>query len=222
VTINAPKLPRVCVFDFDGTLVDTMGGFADIAAEVLEKHYGIPRVEGHRRYLRTSGIPFFQQLEIIRPGGSKNPDCAEEFESKKLQGFFDSAPPQTTVSGLEMLAVNGIGLVVSSNNFQHNVDAYLDKYPLPLDLALGFDENGMEKGRPHFSKVQGHFGIGPGDMLFCGDSLKDAERAMSCDVGFVGKTGTFSRDQFLERFEKIDTVDNIQELAERFLGRSSG
>ena len=210
------------MFDFDGTLVDTMGGFADIAADVLEKNYNIPRAEGRRQYLQTSGIPFFQQLEIIRPGGAKNRDCAEEFESRKLQGFFDSAPPPTTVSGLEMLHDSGIGLVVSSNNFQYNVDDYLEKYTLPLDLALGFDQNGMEKGRPHFLKTQEHFGIGPGEMLFCGDSLKDGERAISCGVEFVGKTGTFTRDQFLERFNKIDTVGDILELAERLLGRSSG
>jgi beta-phosphoglucomutase-like phosphatase (HAD superfamily) len=222
VAIGESRPPRVCVFDFDGTLVDTMGGFADIAADVLEKNYGISWTEGRRNYLQTSGIPFFQQLEIIRPGGSRNQECAEEFESRKLQGFFDSAPPPTTVSGLEMLHAAGIGLVVSSNNFQYNVDAYLEKYFLPLDLALGFDRNGMEKGRPHFLQAQKHFGIGPEEMLFCGDSLKDGERAMSCGVEFVGKTGTFSREQFLERFENIDTVGDILELAERLLVKGSG
>ena len=107
------SIPKVCVFDFDGTLVDTMGGFADIAAEILDEHYGIPYAEGRGRYLETSGIPFFQQLEIIRPGGPMNKTCAEQFESRKLDGFFDSAPPESTVTGLKMLYSAGFGLAVS-------------------------------------------------------------------------------------------------------------
>ncbi len=211
------RRPEACVFDFDGTLVDTMGGFADIAADVLEKHYQIPYPEGRKRYLQTSGIPFFQQLEIIRPGGPKNESCAREFESRKLDGFFDATPSEATVKGLEMLHRAGVRLAVSSNNFQENVDAFLEKHPLPLDLALGFDNKGMEKGRPHFLKVQQHFRVEAEGMLFCGDSLKDGERAKSCGVPFVGKTGTFTREQFLERFPGIETVDTVMELAEWLL-----
>lgn len=214
---NFSSKPRACVFDFDGTLVDTMGGFADIAADVLEKHYGLPFAEGRRRYLETSGIPFFQQLEIIQPGGRENESCAQEFESRKLDGFFDAAPSEATIRGLELLRKAGVKLVVSSNNFQDNVDAFLERHPLPLDLALGFASNGMEKGRPHFLKVQEHFKVEPEEMLFCGDSLKDGERAGSCGVPFIGKTGTFTREQFSERFPGIMTVDSILELAERLL-----
>jgi phosphoglycolate phosphatase-like HAD superfamily hydrolase len=208
---------KVCIFDFDGTLVDTMGGFADIAADVLLKHYGLPFEKGRSQYLDTSGIPFFQQLEIICPDGDHNQTCAEEFESRKLEGFFDCAPGDATVTGLNLLRGAGFKLVVSSNNFQHNVDEFLDRHPLPLDLALGFDHNGSEKGRPHFDQVQKHFGIGPDEVLFCGDSLKDGERADGCGVRFVGMTGTFTREQFLKRFPGILTVDTILELAEHLV-----
>jgi phosphoglycolate phosphatase-like HAD superfamily hydrolase len=208
---------KVCVFDFDGTLVDTMGGFADIAADVLEKRYGLPFDKGRSQYLHTSGIPFFQQLEIICPGGDHNQACAEEFESRKLEGFFECAPGDATILGLKLLHGAGFKLVVSSNNFQHNVDAFLDRHHLPLDLALGFDHQGSEKGRPHFEKVQAHFEVTAEEVLFCGDSLKDGERAGGCGIRFVGMTGTFTREQFQERFPGILTVDTILELAERLV-----
>ena len=183
----------------------------------MEKQYGIPLAEGRRRYLETSGIPFFQQLEIIRPGGNKNGACAEEFESRKLEGFFDTAPSEMTIKGLEMLRDSGIGLVVSSNNFQHNVDAYVARHPLPVSLVLGFEHNGLEKGRPHFLRAQEHFNAKSSELLYCGDSLKDGERAASCSVVFIGKTGTFTREQFLEKFPGIETVETILELAENLV-----
>jgi len=211
---DANQIPKLCVFDFDGTLVDTMGGFADIAADVLENQYGITFDQGRRQYLQTSGIPFFQQLEIIKPGGPKNDACAEEFESRKMDGFFEAAPSEATVRGLGILHDAGIKLAVSSNNFQHNVDVFLERHPLPVDLVLGFDDRGLEKGRPHFLKIQEQLGIGFEEMLYCGDSIKDGERAASCEVRFVGMTGTFTKDQFQERFPGVFTVASILELAE--------
>jgi len=212
---------KACLFDFDGTLVDTMQGFADIAAATLEKHYGIPFKSGRRQYLDTSGIPFFQQLEIICPSGDKNKVCAQEFESEKLRGFFQSSPSPKTMEALSQLHSAGYKLIVSSNNFQHNLDSYLEKYPLPLDLILGFDGKGLAKGRPHFEYVQQHFGITFNEMLFCGDSLKDAERAQASQVPFVALTGIFSRTQFLDKFPSIEVVDELAELVKELLSRSA-
>ena len=57
------------LFDFDGTLVDTMGGYADLAGGLI--HEAFPEItaeKGRELYIRTSGIPFIQQMELIRPG----------------------------------------------------------------------------------------------------------------------------------------------------------
>jgi phosphoglycolate phosphatase-like HAD superfamily hydrolase len=210
--------PRVCAFDFDGTLVDTMGEFANIAADVLEKNYAIPFAEGRRSYLETSGIPFFQQLELIRPSGEHNAAAAEEFERRKIEGFLDTEPSPDTLRGLAALRAAGIHLAVSSNNFQHLVDAFQARHALPMDLSLGFDAAaGSEKGRPHFERIRREFGVGPGDILFCGDSLKDGERAFEGGLRFAGITGTFPRERFLERFPGIPVVDGILELSQRIL-----
>lgn len=208
--------PKVCAFDFDGTLIDTMWGYARVAAEAMHRHHGIPFEEGHRRYLETSGIPFFQQLEIIRPRSPKNAACASEFEAKKTEGLFSCAPDPKTVQGLALLRGAGIKLAVSSNNFQHLLDKWLADNPgMPMDLSLGFDGQGLEKGRPHFMRIQQAFGVTSAEILYCGDSLKDGERAAACAVPFVGMVGIFSREQFLERFPGIETVHSILEFAER-------
>ena len=204
---------RVCVFDFDGTLVDSMGAFADIAADVMEKHYGLEFATARRRYLETSGIPFFQQLEVIFPGRSENPKLADEFESRKLEGFFAEQYFSDVHETIDFLHVRGMLAVVSSNNFQYNVDDFMDRRPAAFDHRLGF-KDGFAKGKDHFNYIMSKENVTPGQMVFVGDSLKDGERAHGSDVAFIGRTGTFTRAQFLEQFPDIAVINNLIELKE--------
>src|ERR1700742_4647011 len=64
--------PRAVLFDLDGTLIDTMQVFADVAADVMVRHHALDRTAARTAYLATSGIPFFQQLEKIVPGDASN------------------------------------------------------------------------------------------------------------------------------------------------------
>ncbi len=80
---------RAFLFDFDGTLVDTMDGFADIAGRVIhEVHPEMSFKEARANYMKTSGAPFFQQCEILFPGHSTNAEKVRIFEEEKQVGFF--------------------------------------------------------------------------------------------------------------------------------------
>ena len=41
-----PTVVRAFMFDLDGTLIDTMGGFADVAAAVMAKRHGLDLADG--------------------------------------------------------------------------------------------------------------------------------------------------------------------------------
>ncbi len=206
---------RVCLLDFDGTLVDSMGAFADIAADVMQAHYGLPFAEARQRYLETSGIPFFQQLDLIFPEGQQNSVLAEEFEVRKLAGFFEEPYFEGAIETLEFLRSRGVVTAISSNNFQHNVDEFMVRNPAPFDHVLGFRE-GFAKGRDHFDYVMRAEGVTAEAVVFVGDSIKDGERAQESGVSFVGRTGTFGRADFLSRFPSIVVIDSLVELKELY------
>ena len=46
----------VVMFDLDGTLIDTMGDFADIAADEMARAHGYDFAHARRRYLETSDL----------------------------------------------------------------------------------------------------------------------------------------------------------------------
>lgn len=203
---------KALLFDFDGTLVDTMEGFADIAGEVINKfHPEISFEDARRRYLETSGVPFFQQLEIILPGDPTNSQKAAIFEETKKDGFFRSTFSQEVRYVISELRRSGFIVGVSSNNFQYLIEQFISREGLQFDIVLGF-KDGFEKGKQHFEYVIKHFNLQKDDLTFVGDSLKDAEKAITNNIKFVGLCGTFSREQFLQKYPNIITIESLKEL----------
>jgi phosphoglycolate phosphatase-like HAD superfamily hydrolase len=201
------------MFDLDGTLVDTMGAFADLAADVMATRHGADSAMARRRYLETSGIPFHQQLEVMYPGDPRNAAASDEFESRKRAVCDATMMDAETVTGLEGLRALGLKLIVSSNTGQAFVDDFARRERFAFDLALGFDAGlGLAKGRPHVEHACRTFALERSELLFCGDSLKDGELARSCGVAFVGRLGTFTLDDFRRDDAQAETVRNVIEL----------
>ncbi|HPQ80712.1 MAG TPA: HAD hydrolase-like protein [bacterium] len=207
---ETPKT-RVVVFDFDGTIVNSMEAFADIAARVMPRRLPVKSSDARRLYLETSGIPFFQQLEVLFPGNSANAATAGEFEAEKLLGYFDEPIFEDAPDTVSELRSRGIKAAVSSNNFQDLVDRFVGQTGIEFDMVCGF-RDGFAKGRDHFVHIEREFGVTPAEITFVGDSLKDGERADGHGVAFIGKTGIFTRTQFLEKFPNARVISALSEL----------
>ncbi len=204
---------KVCLFDFDGTLVDTMGHFADLAASIIKQKYTIPFGKARKDYLQTSGIPFFQQLEILFPDKKENSLLADEFEEKKKDLFFSEHFSKDTIETMEALKSHGLQIAISSGNFKDLVNEFLDRGNLKFHYILGFEKN-FAKGEAHFHFIQEQTGCSKQELLFVGDSLKDAEKAAEYGVPFIGKLGTFTHGDFLSKFPTIRTIEKLGELME--------
>jgi phosphoglycolate phosphatase-like HAD superfamily hydrolase len=212
-------VPLLVMFDLDGTLIDTMQHFADLASELIAEHHGMDQVSARRRYLETSGIPLRQQLEVIFPGDPRNDQVSEIYEERKTSICLRATMPQETISALERLGREGVRVVLSSNSAQHFVDELAARCPVRFDLVLGFG-GGLAKGETHVAEVQRRLGIAPEQILFVGDSLKDGELAERCGQRFVGVSGTFAAEDFQRRFgaEQL-VVQRIAELPTLIFGR---
>ena len=203
---------KAYLFDFDGTLVDTMQGFADIAADVIHSsHKEMSFDEARKRYMETSGAPFYQQLEIIFPNDPLNAGMVEIFEETKKDGFFKSTFSPEVRSTIEELRSGGIVAGVASNNFQELIDRFVEREGLVFDIVLGY-RDGFEKGKDHFDFVLNKFSLKRENLTFVGDSLKDAEKAFDNRLKFIGICGTFKRDDFLTIRNDIVTVNSIKEI----------
>lgn len=200
---------KVVIFDFDGTLVDTMGIFADVAAELIHHQYGLPLALARQEYLRTSGLPFIKQLEELFPNDNCNASVAEKFESRKNEAAGHVVLDHMTNEALHELQKK-YKIAISSGNFEKNIRSFFKKNSFTPDLILGFKE-GFTKGADHFNFVLKHFGVQKENLLFIGDSLNDFLKAREFGVAFIARLGTFK----LLDFQKIDaTVKGISSIKE--------
>lgn len=202
---------KVFIFDFDGTIVDSMSAFADIAAEVMPKRLPVDAANARRLYLETSGLPFFEQLEILFPNDPANVPTAEEFERTKLEDYLKEPLFEDAEDTMKHLREIGLKVAVSSNNFQYLVDRYVGYTGITFDMVLGFKEN-FAKGRDHFSYIKKILGVDKEEMAFVGDSLKDGERAREYGISFIGKEGIFTRAEFNERFPDSLVISSLADL----------
>ncbi len=203
----------VIVFDFDGTLLDSMGDFGDMAASSMQEVFACDYDWAKQRYKETSGLPFPFQLEQIYPGDSRNEQANKLFVAKKME-FYRSAPYFNDVwPALLELKKRGHTLVISSNNDQEIVDDKLKTDKSFFDAVLGYSP-GFLKGEDHFNWICRYFNCDLSDILFIGDSLHDAEMGDQNNVTFVARAGTFSKDDFTRQGIAETIINHLGELAE--------
>ena len=199
------------MFDFDGTLIDTMHNYATIASQEISRIYNISINTARQLYLETSGIPFFQQLIAIFGEDERNPKCAYEFENRKAN-YLQNMRLSTGVHDLIVkIRSMGISIAITSNNYQELLDRFIQKEPDLFDLVLGFG-NGLSKGTTQFSYVMDTFGVDRRHLLFIGDSLTDVRKSLAFGVDFVAVSGTLKAESFTSLFPSVSVISNLNEL----------
>jgi len=214
-TTPSLSIPRVVMFDLDGTLVDTMQIFAGVASRILACHAGLQIERACSLYLETSGIPFWEQLEIIVPDHPNKEHMASMFESEKIAATSDVVMSRPTCAALQTLRMHGISFGISSNNYQRNVQRFAALSEIEFEFALGCTP-AMRKGRPHMDYVTEHFQCRPQDIVFVGDSHSDARMAYECGMRFIAVLTSFTRESFRERFLNVPCVDTVSCLPRLF------
>ena len=68
---------KAVIFDFDGTLADSMPFLAEIGVEVMMRYYGITKDEAAERYKSTTGLPFEHQIKLNFPDQKVNNEAIE-------------------------------------------------------------------------------------------------------------------------------------------------
>lgn len=204
---------NIIIFDFDGTLVDTMHIFADVASRLISENYGLEREAARQKYFETSGLPFCKQIEIIFPGHKFNQQVASAYEMEKIEAAGDVRMERETRDALKILREQEYELAVSSNNFQHNISQFVENNRLGglFRLALGF-KDGFGKGKEHFDFIKNELGVENREMIFIGDSINDARLAKENEIDFIGRIGTFGKRDFARFDKNTRCIENIPDL----------
>ncbi len=203
---------KAIVFDFDGTLADSMPFLEEIGVATMMKHYGVSREDATQRYRSTTGLPYEHQIKSNFPGDPRNEEAIEEFEQLKIERIFDQELFSDTVAVVEQLNDKGIEVFVSSSTFQPTIEEYFRRRRIigMFKAIVGY-RPGFEKGADHFNHIHREFDIPFTDMIFVGDSLKDQKRAEGF-CRFIALTGMFTESDFRRQNHQGAVIDSLSAL----------
>jgi len=187
------------IFDFDGTIADTMPFLTKLAVDLLTKHYPVEPAAARKQYLETVGVDFASQLEELFPGHPENEVVAAAFEAAKRAGALDCPVFSDVVGVLELLDRRGVRRFVCSSTTREFVVSYLRSHALEawFDDCLGY-EPGLGKAR-QVELILARHGIEPQEVVFVGDAPRDHELLQGTGVRFVGIRRLFDAREFRRR-----------------------
>ena len=203
---------KAVIFDFDGTLADSMPFLESIGVEMMMKYFGVSKKDATTRYRSTTGLPYEQQVKMNFPDHPKNEEAIEAFEKLKIDRIFEQLLFEDTEDSVGKLNQMGIDVFVSSSTFQTTIEEYFRRLGI-LSLfkgILGY-RPGFEKGADHFNHIHSEYNIQFDEMLFVGDSLKDYERSQGF-CKFIGISGMFSIEDFNSKGHSGLVVEKLSEV----------
>lgn len=212
-------MKKLAIFDFDGTLVDSVWDVEICFNETLKRH-GFPTLT-HEEYLDRLGGNIDEIVSLIL-NDENTPENIELV--KEAYGKLYSASPKdntlpfpNTHELLKALQDRDILLAVNSNRTNDSLNHYLKKfYPDIKFLAIeGHNPHYPSKPSPYaVEKILNRLEIANDDAIYVGDSMTDIKTAKNAEIDCVLVSWGYGRKDAFESKYPIKTIEDAHELLE--------
>jgi phosphoglycolate phosphatase len=203
---------KLAIFDFDGTLADSLSWFLGVINEVADKYrfrriklQELSTLRGYdaRRIIAHVGIPMWK-LPVVHHHVRKR--MTSDISDISLFPGIDSL--------LQRLQAQGIVLAVVSSNSSTNVRAVLGKENASLIQHYACDAPILGK-RVKLRRVLYHSGILPSEAIFIGDEIRDLQAAHAEGIAFGAVSWGVNYPDSLSRHFPEEIFSSIDEILER-------
>ncbi len=219
------KTPALCVFDLDGTLVDSLRDIAEALNECLEL-LGLPAYPVDRyRYMVGEGVPRLCERAV----GQTHPHLVGRLielarPRYRVRPLRHTRPFAGVPEAVTALRAAGIRLAVLSNK-PHEMTAQVVRHfwnDDTFDIVQGYVEEDRRKPHPHyFLEICRRIGVAPPTACMIGDTPTDIETARRAGARGVGVTWGFRTRNDLHAAGAETIVDTPAELVD-VLGCAAG
>lgn len=187
--------PKLCIFDLDGTLVDSLRDIADALNDCLDLLGLEQRPVEQYRYLVGEGIPTLCQRVI---GGSHPHLVARLTELARARyrarPLRHTRPYPGIPELIASLRARGLQLAVISNK-PHELTLRVVRAFWPenvFERVQGYVDEGRRKPDPaHVLEIAGQLGVPPGRTCLIGDTPTDVETARRAGTRCIAITWGF-------------------------------
>jgi phosphoglycolate phosphatase len=203
---------KLLLFDFDGTLADSLPWFLGIINQVADR-YAFKRIAEHeletlrgydaRRLMKHLGLSFW-----------KLPFVANHMR-RAMARDIRRIPLFEGVGGLlQRLSARGTTLAVVTSNSYQNVRQALG--PESAALIQYYECGSSLFGKSaRLKRVLAKSGVLPGQALCIGDELRDLEAARSAGIPFGAVSWGFTRVEALRAQAPAEVFTTLDEILEK-------
>lgn len=206
---------RLAVFDFDGTLADSLPWFMGAMNDVADRfrfrrvlHDELQELRGWdaHRIVRHLGVPTWKMPLIMR------------HVRERMAGDLEHIPLFPGVEEmLERLASRGVTLAVVTSNSEANVRGILGARAAGLVRHFGCGASLFGK-RPKIRAVLRATGVPAARALYVGDEIRDLHAARAERVAFGAVSWGYTSREALAAHHPDAIFDSVEEIVERVAG----
>ena len=214
---------RLCIFDLDGTLTDTLDSLTFSVNETLKEMGLLPVTADKCRQFVGNGARVLMERSLLAAGEE---DTGRIDEAMQIYGrIFDAnctyhvVPYEGIMELLSLLGQKGMKLAVLSNKPHEAARPVVDRYYPGIFTAVqgALPDVPVKPDPTLLHRLMEELGASPADTLFVGDSSVDIRTARNGGLVSCGVLWGFRTRQELEAEGADYIVETAQELAELIL-----
>lgn len=186
---------RLAMFDFDGTLADSFGWFAATLRVITPRYRLTPLDDAQLQALR--GLESRAIMQRLGLPWWKLPLLTREMRRRMRDDIAGIVPFDGIDTLLSSLKSQGVTIAIVTSNSPGNVRAVLGEQAMSHVDALEGDISIFGK-QSRLARTLKRFGCVPGDAVYVGDEIRDAQAASALGMDFIGVGWGYTRPEALQ------------------------
>ncbi len=200
------------IFDFDGTLANSMPVIIEIAEEMLQQDISDKEIARYRnmtvkQILKEAKIPIYKVPSLLVKG---RPILQKRMHEVKLFDNLDDV--------IRQLADTGHNLYVVSSNSAGIINKFLEEYNLKKYFKHVYGNVGIFSKAQAIKKVMKREGIDVKSAIYIGDEVRDIEAAKKVRIPIISVTWGYNGKTILARFKPDILADKPADIIKNING----
>ncbi len=208
------KYKNNLIFDFDGTLADTLAFTVNAASEINRSlHLLSDEKIDFEKFRATDTVEFFKDLEIPTYKLFFFLYKYQRKQSKEIDNVkvFEDLP-----SILNELVKRGIGLGVATSNSTKNVKLFLKNNKLDMFEFIYSSIDYFHKNKIIERAIK-KYEMDKDDVIYVGDEIRDIKAAKEAGVKVAAVTWGYNFESVLNKYNPDFIINRPEELLNLFL-----
>lgn len=201
------------IFDFDGTLADTLAFTVNAATEINRSlHLLSDEKIDFEKFRSTDTVEFFKDLEIPAYKLLFFLYKYQRKQSKEIKNvkIFEQLPEV-----LSELTKNGIGIGIATSNSTKNVKLFLKNNNIEIFNFIYSSIDYFHKNKIIERAVK-KYGMSKDNVIYVGDEIRDIKAAREAGVKVASVTWGYNFESVLSKYKPDFIINRPVELLQLF------